>query len=109
MEVHEYQSLLDNYAMYPEELGPFYLILNTQESVGELSKKLKEFMAKDIIEIDNRDKTNLSITIGDIIANLTLMATSLDLDLQDILSINIRKLSLLKSKKLQKQTKAENY
>ncbi len=47
MNIVEYQDTLDNYADYPTDLGPFYLILNTQAHLGKLSEKLKEVMDKD--------------------------------------------------------------
>lgn len=108
MNIVEYQDTLDNYADYPTDLGPFYLILNTQAHLGKLSEKLKEVMDKDSLDIDTKDKTSLSITIGDLISNLTFMASSLGLSLQDILALNLRKLSLIKTQKIKEKTKAEN-
>lgn len=111
MKLNEYQDNLVNYLDNPTgyaELGPFYTILVAQSNLGKLSEKLKDIMNKDTVHIDEREKMNLSISIGDLLSNLTMMATSLELKLNDIASLNLRKLSLIKQQKLKEKIEAEN-
>ena len=108
MDFNEYQETIVNYIDYPLELGPFYMILFAQSNLGKLSEKLKDVMDKENLNIDDKEKTMLSITIGDLISNLTMMSTSLGLKLNDITALNLRKLALIKQQKIKEKNKAEN-
>jgi hypothetical protein len=102
MELNSYQEQLKNYEKYPKELGPYYLILGVQSEVGKLSEKLKIMLDSNETEVSERDKTGISISIGDIILYLSSIASSLNIPLDNIAALSLRKLSLLKEKELNK-------
>lgn len=108
MELNNYQESLKNYEKYPKELGPYYLILGVQSELGKLSEKLKVMLDNNDAEISNKDKTSLSISIGDTIFYLLSIANSLDISFENIASISLRKLSLIKEKEIEQKMKESN-
>jgi NTP pyrophosphatase (non-canonical NTP hydrolase) len=105
MDLNEFQENLKNYENYPSGLGPYYLILGAQSELGKLSEKLKVLLdaSKDF---DERDKRNLSISIGDIMFYLLSIANSVGIKYEEIAAIELRKQSLIKEQKVKENIKA---
>lgn len=97
MEINEYQTQIRNFIEYPVEVGPFTVILELQKNVGNLSEKLNKVLINDHGSFSQEDKIKVAISLGDILNNISNIATDLNLSMNDVISINMTKLS--KSKK----------
>ena len=97
MEINEYQTQIRNFIEYPVEGGPFTVILELQKNVGNLSEKLNKVLINDHGSFSQEDKIKVAISLGDILNNISNIATDLSLSMNDVISINMTKLS--KSKK----------
>ena len=97
MEINEYQTQIRNFIEYPVEIGPFTVILELQKNVGNLSEKLNKVLINDHGSFSQEDKIKVAISLGDILNNISNIATDLSLTMNDVISINMTKLS--KSKK----------
>ena len=97
MEINEYQTKIRNFIEYPVEVGPFTVILELQKNVGNLSEKLNKVLINDHGSFSQEDKIKVAISLGDILNNISNIATDLSLSMNDVISINMTKLS--KSKK----------
>jgi t-SNARE complex subunit (syntaxin) len=97
MEINEYQTQIRNFIEYPVEVGPFTVILELQKNVGNLSEKLNKVLINDHGSFSQEDKIKVAISLGDILNNISNIATDLSLSMNDVISINMTKLS--KSKK----------
>ena len=103
MEINEYQETVKNYIDYPTELGPYYLILDMMGDVGKLSDKIKNTI-KDEATMAKEDKILINISLGDLMYHISLIASSLGVSLEEILALNLRKLSLQKEKDVKEKT-----
>lgn len=97
MEINEYQTQIRNFIEYPIEVGPFTVILELQKNIGNLSEKLNKVLINDHGSFSQEDKIKVAISLGDILNNISNIATDLSLTMNDVISINMTKLS--KSKK----------
>ena len=93
MEINEYQTKIRNFIEYPVEVGPFTVILELQKNVGNLSEKLNKVLINDHGSFSQEDKIKVAISLGDILNNISNIATDLSLTMNDVISINMTKLS----------------
>lgn len=91
MEINEYQTQIRNFAEYPVEIGPFTVILDLQKNVGTLSDKLNKVLVSDHGSFSREDKFKVAISLGDVLNNISNIATDLGLTMNDIISINLTK------------------
>lgn len=91
MEANEYQSQILKYKDYPSEIGPFTVILSLQSNVGRLSEKLNRILIDNHGSFDNKDKIKTLISLGDIMFDLTNIASDLGYTLNDVISLNLTK------------------
>ena len=91
MEVNDYQNEIRKYVNYPLELGPFTVILDLQSDIGKLSNKLNKVLVDNHGEFTKENKFKTAISLGDILFNITNIATDLGYTLNDIISINLMK------------------
>lgn len=91
MEINDYQLQIRNYATYPTDIGPFTVILELHNNVGKLSEKLNKVLVQDHGAFSNEDKLKVAISLGDILNNISNIATDLNLTMNDIISINLTK------------------
>ena len=91
MEINDYQLQIRNFATYPVDIGPFTVILELQNNVGNLSQKLNKVLVNDHGTFSNEDKFKVAISLGDILNNISNIATDLNLTMNDIISINLTK------------------
>lgn len=93
MEINEYQTKIRNFIEYPVEVGPFTVILELQKNIGNLSEKLNKVLINDHGSFSQEDKIKVAISLGDILNNISNIATDLSLTMNDVISINMTKLS----------------
>lgn len=99
MEVNEYQNQIRDYVEYPEELGPFSVILSLQNNVGKLAEKLNDSLTNDHGQFSKELTMKCIISLGDILFDLTNIAFDLGYTMNDVISLNITKHRLEKDKK----------
>ena len=99
MEINEYQNQIRDYIDYPKELGPFSVILSLQNNVGNLSNKLNDALINDHGNFSKENRMKTAISLGDILFDITNMATDLGYSMNDIISLNIMKHQMSNEKK----------
>lgn len=107
MEVNEYQNQIRDYVEYPEELGPFSVILSLQNNVGKLAEKLNDSLTNDHGQFSKELTMKCIISLGDILFDLTNIAFDLGYTMNDVISLNITKHRLEKDKKEKEQKEKE--
>ena len=91
MDINDYQTQIRNFAEYPIDIGPFTVILELHKNVGILSSKLNKVLVDDHGSFSKEDKFKVAISLGDILNNISNIATDLGLTMDDIVSINLTK------------------
>ena len=90
MKFNDYQVVAHSFAAYPTTgAGPFYPILALAEEAGEVCGKV----AKAIRKGTGVDEEALKKELGDLLWQLSEVATLFDMDLEDIATTNIEKLT----------------
>lgn len=103
MDAFEYQTQIKNFADYPLELGPYYTILGIYDELGKLSEKLRESLKNREGDFSQRDLQRLEISIGDIMFYLVTMCNDLNINIDSVLNINLKKQNLLKQKRMSEE------
>ena len=103
MDINEYQSKIRDYVDYPLEVGPYSTILSLTKNLGVLSSKLNNVLIKDHGNFDKRNALNTIITLGDILFDISNMASDLGYSMSDVISLNLMKYN--KEKKEESQNK----
>lgn len=105
MEVNDYQNQIRDYIDYPTELGPFSVILSLQNNVGKLSEKLNNSLINDHGQFTEELTMKCIISLGDILFDLTNIASDLGYTMNDVISLNLTKhrLSKEREQKLNKE------
>lgn len=91
MDINEYQTKIQEYKNYPEEIGPYSTILSLTKNIGRLSEKLNDVLINDQGNFDQRKSLNAIITLGDILFDITQMTSDLKYNMSDVISINLMK------------------
>ena len=89
MEANDYQLQIRNFIEYPLEIGPFSVILDLQKDVGTLSEKLNKVLVENHGSFEHKDKFKVAISLGDILFDISNIATDLGYTLNDIISLNL--------------------
>ena len=109
MEFNDYQEQVRNFVDYPVEIGPFSVIYGIMSDTGTLAYKLRGILEEKHGEFNDVDKVKIQITLGDILRNISNIASDLNISLEEVAAINLRKLALQKEKQLEaKETKKED-
>lgn len=103
MEISEYQSYANQFSEYPRELGPFYLIYDLTSEVGTLADKLKEILGENNSQLTDKDRYKIAISIGDILKTLCDFSKEIDISIDEIIALNMKKLSLIKERQKQEE------
>ena len=96
MDLKEYQTIIEQTAIYPKEIGLAYCALGLTGEAGEVSDKIKKlYRDKNLLinkYISSEDKESIIKEIGDVLWYCTALSAELGYDLEDALSINYNKL-----------------
>jgi len=103
MEISEYQAQIRNFIDYHTELGPFSIILNLMNNVGILSSKLHKVLEVDKGTFSDLDKNKTIISLGDILADISNIASDLNVSMEEVVALNLRKQAMLKEKKIREE------
>lgn len=105
MTFSEYQEeLKTNYINFQIDIAPVSLTLELQNELGKLSNKINNILKDpNHNQITDNEINNIIINIGDMINILTNLSSSLDINLNDVIMFNLKKLSLIKQHQLKQQ------
>lgn len=93
MTFNEYQKQSRRTALYPRELNLVYPTLGLTGEAGEVAEKIKKIIRDEEGRISNEKKKELVKEMGDVLWYLAQLATELGVSLDEVATINIRKLS----------------
>jgi len=105
MEINEYQNQTINFRPYPPELGPFFNTICLQNDIGNLSEKIKELIQNPNQSIDRQYALKIAINLGDILGHVSNLANDIDITLEELCALNLRKLQLEREKFEKEQNK----
>ena len=100
MEFNVYQENARQFANYNKELGPFSVILNLVSNVGTLSNKLYYSLESSDGRFTTEEKLKVAISLGDIINDISNIAADLEINLDEIIALNLKKLEISKEQEL---------
>lgn len=94
MNINDYQDTISQFIDYHKELGPFQLILRLSNNVGILSGKLYDILNDKNGEFTDEEKIKIAISLGDIINDVANIANDLNITLDEVLALNLKKIEL---------------
>lgn len=100
MEINNYQDTVSQFIDYHKELGPFQLILRLSNNVGNLSGKLYNILNEKNGEFSDEEKIKIAISLGDMINDIANIASDLNITLDEILALNLKKIELSQKNKI---------
>lgn len=95
---NEFQTRIRDYADYPRELGPFYVIMDMMKNVGVISDNLK----KSILNEGNLSEAainHLKRNLGLLLNNIGNMCSDIGINFEDVVQDNLYYLELLRNNK----------
>ena len=92
---NEYQDTIRQFVTYNRELGPFAVIMDLMSNVGILSGKLYNSLNDANGEFTNDEKLKIAISLGDILNNISNISADLNISMNEIISLNIKKLEMM--------------
>lgn len=102
MNITDYQDNVSQFIDYHKELGPFQLILRLSNNVGILSGKLYDILNDKNGEFTDEEKIKIAISLGDIINDIANISSDLNITLDEVLALNLKKIELAQKNKLNK-------
>lgn len=95
MKFSEYQELATKTAVYPKvtEHGWMYPALGLANEAGEVNGKLKKVIRDYSGVIDDERRDDIAKELGDVLWYIAQLATELEIDLDEVASANIAKLT----------------
>lgn len=98
MTFDNYNEFVKSMKVYPEKYAIIYPTLGITGEGGEIAEKVKKWLRGD----KELDKQELAKEAGDVLWYITSLADDLGYSLQDIVTMNIEKLSSRKERGVQK-------
>lgn len=110
VDINQYQENVISYNDYPKDLGPYYSVMGIMSVTGTLAEKVLKLLHTSNGQIDKRYAMKMAISLGDILRYVACMAADLNLGMDEILSINLKKLEMEAQNQIeeQKQIISEN-
>ena len=101
MDIKKYQTIIEQTAVYPKEIGLAYCALGLAGEAGEVADKIKKlYRDNDLLSLNalgesiliEENRLSIAKELGDILWYITAMANELDVDLSEIMQMNYDKL-----------------
>lgn len=92
---NEYQTEIRNYADYPKELGPFWLSMDMQTILGNISDQLKKSILTEG-KFTEKNIINIKRMLGFLLNDIANMGLDIGIKLEDIAQDNLNLLELMK-------------
>lgn len=99
IDINQYQKDVESYDDYPKELGPYYDIMAITSITGTLAEKVRLLLKDKDGTLERKDALRMGISIGDLIRYLACMSTDIGLSLEEVLTLNLKKLNMEREKK----------
>ena len=96
LDFNAYQKKAHSTALYPQEIGLAYVALGLAGEAGEIANKTKKVYRDHNGELTREKRTELAKELGDVLWYVAGVATELGFSLEDIASLNLKKLSARK-------------
>ena len=103
LDINQYQENVVSYNDYPKELGPYYSVMGIMAVTGTLAEKVQALVHTQDGKIDKRYAMKMAISLGDILRYISCMAADLNMGMDEIMSINLKKLEMERQKKMEEQ------
>ena len=100
MELNDFQTQARHFVDYPVQIGPYASILSLSNNTGILSQKLYDTLKHIETPFTENEIKKMSITIGDILYDISNLCTDLGLTLDECAALNIRKRTIMKEKEI---------
>jgi len=97
---HEYQEFAKTTAIYPKEFAGNYPILGLVGEAGELANKYKKIIRDKNNKPELSDLIALAEELGDVLWYCAALANDIGFDLEEIASLNIKKLKSRQERKV---------
>ena len=110
LDINQYQENVVSYNDYPSDLGPYYSVMGIMAVTGTMAEKVLGLLHTSDGKIDKRYAMKMAISLGDILRYVSCMASDLNMSMDEIMAINLKKLEMEQQKKIeeQKQVISEN-
>lgn len=95
MEINEYQKEIINFINMPPEIIEYYCGLGLSEEVGKISMKLREILLHPDDIVDEKVILQFAKIMGDIVFYIAALGASMDISMQEIIDLNLRKIRLI--------------
>lgn len=94
MNINDYQREASTTAKYPLDKGLEYCVLGLTSEAGEVAGKLKKYIRDDdtSLPLSNKRHDELVSELGDVLWYVAMIATELNVSLNEVASNNISKL-----------------
>lgn len=92
MDIKQYQTIIEQTAVYPKEIGKLYCALGLCGEAGEVAEKVKKLYRDEKGEISHEFQIAVKKELGDVLWYLTAMANELGMSLEEIMLTNYNKL-----------------
>lgn len=99
MEFNDYQKKAWETAIYPRKKNNLeYPALGLGGETGEVLEKIKKIIRDDNQEITDEKRQELKKELGDVFWYLAAIATELNIELEEVINLNIKKLNSRKQR-----------
>lgn len=105
VDINQYQENVLGYNDYPKEIGPYYSVMGIMSVTGTMAEKILTLLNTKDGSIDRRYATKLAISLGDIMRYVASLASDLNMSMEEVIAINLKKLELERQKKVEESKK----
>jgi len=105
MDFREYQSTIRDFIKCPSEIGLFYHTIGVAGAAGDLSNKVNALLVDPNAEMTKEKALRVGISIGDVLFNLVNLATDLGISLDEIITLNLKKIMMEEQKRIYDENK----
>lgn len=90
--INEYQQKIEQFAIFPKEQALVYLSLGLASEAGEVAGKVKKVIRDGNGEFTDEQKLAILAEIGDVAWYMSMLASTIGVDMSDVLAENYYKL-----------------
>lgn len=92
MDISRFQRYSEETAVYPRDVGLYYVTLGLAGEAGELANKVKKIIRDDDGKLNSYTRELLADELGDVLWYVAAVASEIDMSLSDIATDNVNKL-----------------
>lgn len=96
--INEYQQKIEQFAIFPKEQALVYLSLGLASEAGEVAGKVKKVIRDGNGEFTDEQKLAILAEIGDVAWYMSMLASTIGVDMSDVLAENYYKLEFRASR-----------